>query len=195
MVLVKTKWNAIAPPSANSIPTYSPQPPLQDPKAYPEAAHHLHRCQCPLYVGRTQAIKLEEFTAQISKLAMANLTTTMLASFFAHLTCFQETKFKEVSRSHISTTCGCNFDEWHFVGSNGSAAGLLGCWDSSRIGGTHFQKGQCTLSTTHQMLRHQEKNWLLTNVYGPSNQTLMSNILPRVIRNKRQMERSKGAIW
>ena len=84
----------------------------------------------------------------------------------SNIPCLQETKRQEFSQAYLKNFCPPNFDEFHFLPSNGASGGILVSWQGASFSGEVIFQNEYAVSisfTSHM----NEDTWVLTTVYAP----------------------------
>lgn len=90
----------------------------------------------------------------------------MIRSQRVDLFCLQETKIQSMSEGVVRSLGSGRFLDWGALDANGSAGGVLICWDKRTLEVSEMEVGQFSISCR---IRNVEDGfvWLFTGVYGP----------------------------
>lgn len=82
------------------------------------------------------------------------------------MVCLQETKRDLFDLAFIRKFCPPGFDTFEFLPSVGASGGIITIWNSSILEGHLAFSNQFAISVDFKS-KHNNTEWLLTNVYGP----------------------------
>ena len=92
----------------------------------------------------------------------------MIRSQRADLFCIQETKIQTMTEEVVRSSGSGRFLDWGAMGAQGSAGGILVCWDKRSLELLEMEMGNFSISCR---LKNVEDGmvWIFTGVYGPCN--------------------------
>ncbi|RVW53777.1 Transposon TX1 uncharacterized 149 kDa protein [Vitis vinifera] len=92
----------------------------------------------------------------------------MIRSQRADLFCIQETKIQTMTEGVVRSLGSGRFLDWGAMGAQGSAGGILVCWDKRSLDLLEMEMGNFSISCR---LKNVEDGmvWIFTGVYGPCN--------------------------
>lgn len=87
----------------------------------------------------------------------------------AHVLCLQETKMNSLSGDIVKSLWGSRWVEWEIMEANGTAGGILLCWDSRWLAKVDVRKGLHSVSCVFKCVCN-DMRWFFSGVYGPSSE-------------------------
>ena len=91
----------------------------------------------------------------------------LIKSWKVDVICLQETKLEVMSRSLVKSLWGCHYVDWVYLGSVGTAEGILVMWDKRVVEKVEEVVGQFSVSCKFQNVEDQF-GWAFSGVYGPN---------------------------
>ncbi|RVW91098.1 hypothetical protein CK203_039968 [Vitis vinifera] len=82
------------------------------------------------------------------------------------LMCIQETKIHQMSEGVVRSLGSGRFLDWRALDTNGTAGGILICWDKRTLEILEWEEGQFSLSCRFRNVENGTV-WVFTRVYGP----------------------------
>ena len=82
------------------------------------------------------------------------------------LMCIQETKIHQMSEGVVRSLGLGRFLDWRALDANGTAGGILICWDKRTLEILEWEEGQFSLSCRFRNVENGTV-WVFTRVYGP----------------------------
>ena len=82
------------------------------------------------------------------------------------LLCIQETKIQPMSKGIVKSLGSGRFLDWRALDAEGSAGGILICWDKRSLDILDWEEGHFTLSCRFRNVENGVV-WVFTRVYGP----------------------------
>ena len=92
----------------------------------------------------------------------------MIRSQRADLVCIQETKIQNMTEGVVRSIGSGSFLDWGAMGAQGSAGGILVCWDKRSLELLELEVGIYSISCKLKTVEN-DVVWVFTGVYGPCN--------------------------
>ena len=92
----------------------------------------------------------------------------MIRSQRADLVCIQETKIQTMTEGVLRSLGSGRFLDWGAMGAQGSAGGILVCWDKRSLELLEMEVGNYSISCKLKTVEN-DVVWTFTGVYGPCN--------------------------
>jgi len=120
-------------------------------------------------------------------LVRRDVVKEMIQSVRPNLVCLQETKLNQIDNSLRGEFLGNQLDSFEYIPADGTRGGILIAWRSDMVEATGTIKKDFSISM-HIKLKWMQTPFLLTTVYGPSEDSLKPHFMDELLSLKPQTD-------